>query len=613
MNKNMKPATFMATCFDFSGLSLGMRSHRNCWMRQVRVHRVQLVMSALLALFPYSLAFATDRLYDFTFIADGRTADLLGYALGSTLSINNQGMVSYQIGKSPVTEVRISDGVDTSVIITATTGSGFGVVSPMINNLGQVVYLENLNGTPLVRVWSDGNTSTLYGPHANVKVPTGGISDNLTWSQVINNALAIRGPGGVLIASGVTPGTANQRPSISRNGTYASTASFMPGNNWGLSVLSSSGALSSFVVASQDDVSRVSTAVNNYGIAAFVAEPTVAATGRSFVGAIDVRAVTPSLISIADSGSTDLYGFGSSAGGVAINNLNEISYIAGTMAGGRDHLFVSDVGARAPVEVLKAGDTVTSGVTLRTFAAGMDSSVMNDKGQIAFLAHLRVGNTNFDAIIRADPLPGVSPANPILPIPGQIVTGGGWRFQPGLVNGPNGSVRMLPRGIVRFIDPDIAVGYDYEIEGGGPNFGSVYVPAPLPNGDASFQVEFSGRSFNLIAGQYFDFTSVVSEGVSAFRVTGINIDEALDPLDRRAFVTGLSFMEGGEDEFSMLMRPIVAAVPEPPIAVQMALGLFAVVGVAGRIRRRQLLRLRHTASEAIVAAASGIPRSDHVR
>jgi hypothetical protein len=136
-------------------------------------------------------------------------------------------------------------------------------------------------------------------------------------------------------------------------------------------------------------------------------------------------------------------------------------------------------------------------------------------------------------------------------------------------------------GIVYYIDPEVAIGYDYAIGAGDPNFRSVV----LPNiGDGLFDIygfDAAGVAFLLAgdwaAGTTFDFGGA---GVDRFRVLGIEASVGLDPLDVTAFITGLTFTDAGR--FTGTQTPITASlvVSEPPAWALMLLGL------AGLCRRR---------------------------
>lgn len=113
-----------------------------------------------------------------------------------------------------------------------------------------------------------------------------------------------------------------------------------------------------------------------------------------------------------------------------------------------------------------------------------------------------------------------------------------------------------------FIDPLVAIGYDYATGAGDPNFTSVTLPDV---GDGQYDLFLSNGadwifSGALTTGQQYFFPA---GGVSSFRIGGIETSAGLAPDDPLAFVTGLTFATDGR--FTGTMTPLVvfASVPEP--------------------------------------------------
>lgn len=135
-----------------------------------------------------------------------------------------------------------------------------------------------------------------------------------------------------------------------------------------------------------------------------------------------------------------------------------------------------------------------------------------------------------------------------------------------------------------FIDPEIAIGYDYIINS-GPNFASVLLPTGI--GDNLFDLwlwdenlqQFVSTSQILTGGVEYNFGT---EGVDKFRVLGIEISAGLNPDDPTAFVTGLSFVDAGE--VVMQQNPISQNVPTPEPS-SIILGLLSITGLAGLKRK----------------------------
>jgi hypothetical protein len=115
------------------------------------------------------------------------------------------------------------------------------------------------------------------------------------------------------------------------------------------------------------------------------------------------------------------------------------------------------------------------------------------------------------------------------------------------------SVAVIP-GFPIFIDPPVAVGYDYAIGKGNPRIATLRLPIGI--GDSRYKVKVNGRKFDLAGGVELDFrANGFPNGVSDFRVSCIEVDAMVDPANPQAFPTGLTFMAAGM--FTGTMKPIV--------------------------------------------------------
>jgi hypothetical protein len=157
---------------------------------------------------------------------------------------------------------------------------------------------------------------------------------------------------------------------------------------------------------------------------------------------------------------------------------------------------------------------------------------------------------------------------------------------PTVVNGVyNFSIENVGASSVTFIDPLVAIGYDYATGATDPDFASVL----LPNiGDGQFVLEFDANAVHQTVALGHDVQYFFPQGgVNNFRVTGIETSAMLDPTNATAFITGLTFESTGG--FTGTMTPLttfVAGVPEPEVYALMALGLLVVGGVTRRRRAR---------------------------
>lgn len=144
----------------------------------------------------------------------------------------------------------------------------------------------------------------------------------------------------------------------------------------------------------------------------------------------------------------------------------------------------------------------------------------------------------------------------------------------------------LEEGQTIWIDPDVATGYVYTTDG---EFGSVTAPTLLTVFDLDgfiihYTDQFGDHSEILLAGQTLNF----GDGVSTFRLDGINPDLALDPTNVTAFTLGIAF-NSNIGNF-VTQNPITTfvpdgtSVPEPSSIILFGLALFGLSSVARKKR-----------------------------
>ena len=153
-------------------------------------------------------------------------------------------------------------------------------------------------------------------------------------------------------------------------------------------------------------------------------------------------------------------------------------------------------------------------------------------------------------------------------------------FLPTVVNGVyNFAITNVGPTSVTFIDPFLAIGYDYAIGAGNPAFASVLPPTGI--GDNMFDlflwngVAFLDSGIDLVGGVQYFFGAA---GVEQFSIRGIEEAAGLDPNDVTAFITGLTFISEGS--FTGTMTPLVVAidVPEPGTLALIFAGILALTG-----------------------------------
>lgn len=175
----------------------------------------------------------------------------------------------------------------------------------------------------------------------------------------------------------------------------------------------------------------------------------------------------------------------------------------------------------------------TSGGFQALMVPGSDATfaeAINNAGQVAGL-YTTGGGTVTHGFIAT---PAVTPTG--------TTSGGAYTF----------SVAVIPNFPV-FLDPPVAVGYDYAVGRGDPRFASVRLPIGI--GDSRYVVRVKGRKFDLAGGELLDFrANGFPDGVDGFRVGCIEVDAMLDPADAEAFPTEVTFVAAGQ--FTGTMKPL---------------------------------------------------------
>jgi hypothetical protein len=132
-----------------------------------------------------------------------------------------------------------------------------------------------------------------------------------------------------------------------------------------------------------------------------------------------------------------------------------------------------------------------------------------------------------------------------------------------------------------FIDPLVAIGYDYAVTG-GPLFYDVQAPSGI-NPSNTFDLIYGTTNVSITGGIPYIFTTPQS----SFRIQGIDVAANLDPTNPLAFVTGLGFNIAGnvtvtQTPITINTSPGSTSVPGPlPV-----LGVAAVFGWSRKLRKQ---------------------------
>ena len=184
-----------------------------------------------------------------------------------------------------------------------------------------------------------------------------------------------------------------------------------------------------------------------------------------------------------------------------------------------------------------------------------------------------LGNNNLKAIARtyADWTPQQA-GSPVVNLP-VVLDNGSYKF----------NMTVQP-GITYYIDPEVAIGYDYATGAGDPNFKTVDLPDTIGDGLFDIWGRDSGGVLQLLAANWkgtdvFDFGG---SGLDFFRILGIETSANLNPGSTTAFVTGLTFTGAGN--FTGTQTPITVTVGTAPEPSALALVAIALAGLGWRRR-----------------------------
>jgi hypothetical protein len=203
------------------------------------------------------------------------------------------------------------------------------------------------------------------------------------------------------------------------------------------------------------------------------------------------------------------------------------------------------------------------------------------------VADLDIANSNTTTpglwrfAIRDGVLPGSTPENPLMPV-----------IDPENPTEYNFEFEVIDPDALIFIDPLVAVGYDY-IVNSGPNLASVVLPTGFD--DNMFDLWL----WDATANDWYDANTVITGGVeytfasalSRFRIMGIDVTNMVDPNDFTAFVTGLRFDAVGTINMNQNVVTFFVDDGSNPnvVSAPSIASLLVVLLAAGLVRRRKVI------------------------
>jgi hypothetical protein len=300
------------------------------------------------------------------------------------------------------------------------------------------------------------------------------------------------------------------------------------------------------------------------------AETPLTVIGPSLVGS-DFRVPTPTAVTISGSGITPTINWtlptGYTPDGFRVNIYDRSRL---RLAGGADIVHQDNLSASARSYTLPS-TLETGGSLVPGGNYAIDFQLIETRGNVPFTGAQTQILTRSRSFFAFSPLPPGAPPNvnlPVIDLSGPVPV---HRFQ---------SIPVVAGQLI-YIDPLVAIGYDYQTGLGDPNFASVLLPLGI--GDNLFDLWlWNGANWfdtgnDLLGGVQFLFGG---SGVDRFRILGIEVDEFIDPFSTSAFITGVSFVADGF--FNGSMTPLVVnitqqGVPEPSSLALLSIALGAVV------------------------------------